>query len=153
MITDWINNLRFDGVSACVSTRIIKNKAIQVNRNYVGERFPPSDLAENTKCRFADRLVQLSQAVCFSIGVVTRQAQELPSGWPETEMASTNEWRGQRHDVPSALETRRRNLGPGGERSGGRQWEWERSRGSVGAEAQALSPEQTANMDQTPVRL
>ncbi|CAB1101701.1 unnamed protein product [Ectocarpus sp. CCAP 1310/34] len=105
-VVDWINDLRSDGISARVSTRMIKNKATELNPNFFGERPPPSDIEGNLRytrkqtawCRRFLRVYR------FSVRAATRQGQKLPTGWPVIAMQANKEWRRLKYDVPSALE-------------------------------------------------
>lgn len=105
-VVDWINELRSDGISARVSTNMIKNKAIELNPNFFGERPAPSDLQgclkyKNRQNQWCRRFLRVYR---FSVRAVTRQGQKLPSGWPLIAMQSIKEWRRLKYDVPSALE-------------------------------------------------
>ncbi|CAB1099205.1 unnamed protein product [Ectocarpus sp. CCAP 1310/34] len=105
-VVDWINDLRSDGISARVSTRMIKNKATELNPNFFGERPPPSDIEGNlrytrTKTAWCRRFLRVYR---FSVRAVTRQGQKLPTGWPVIAMQAIKEWRRLKYDVPSALE-------------------------------------------------
>ena len=105
-IVDWVNDLRSDGICARVSTIMIKNKAVELNPNFFGERPPISHLAGNLKYRnrqhqWCKRFIKIYR---FSVRAVTRQGQKLPSGWPLIVMQAIQEWRRLKYDVPSALE-------------------------------------------------
>lgn len=105
-IVDWINELRSDGISARVSTKMLKNKAVELNPNFFGERPAPSDLKachkyKNRQNQWCRRFLRVYR---FSVRAVTRQGQKLPSGWPVIAMQAIKEWRTLKYDVPSALE-------------------------------------------------
>ena len=94
-IVDGINDLHTDGISARVSTTMIKHKVIELPPNFFGERPPPSDLAG--KFRYRKRLTawcrRFLKLYRFSVRAVTRQGQKLPSGWPAIAVDSVKEWR------------------------------------------------------------
>ena len=105
-IVDWINELRSDGISARVSTKMIKNKAVELNPHFFGERPAPSDLQgclkyKNRQNQWCRRFLRVYR---FSVRAVTRQGQKLPSGWPLIAMQAIKEWRRLKHDVPTPLE-------------------------------------------------
>ncbi|CAB1108371.1 unnamed protein product [Ectocarpus sp. CCAP 1310/34] len=105
-IVDWINDLRSESISARVSTKMLKHKAIELNPTFFGERPLVSDLAGNHK--YKKKLSQWCRRFLkvyrFSVRAVTRQGQKLPSGWPVIAMQAIKEWRSLKYDVPSALE-------------------------------------------------
>ncbi|CAB1121158.1 unnamed protein product [Ectocarpus sp. CCAP 1310/34] len=104
---DWINELRSDGISVRVSTKkMIKNKAVELNPNFFGERPAPPDLQGSLKYNNRQNLWcrRFLMVYRFSVRAVTRQGQKLPSGWPLVAMQAIKEWRRLEYDVPSALE-------------------------------------------------
>eukprot|EP00904_Undaria_pinnatifida_P011820 jgi/Undpi1/7769/HiC_scaffold_23.g10242.m1 len=104
-IVDWINDLRSEGISARVSTRMIKNKANKLNPTFFGVRPPASDLQGNVryKKRQTAWCKRFLREYRFSLRAVTRQGQKLPSGWTVARQA-IKEWRRLKYDVPSAQE-------------------------------------------------
>ncbi|CAB1110883.1 unnamed protein product [Ectocarpus sp. CCAP 1310/34] len=104
-VVDWINELRSDGISARVSTKMIKNRAVELKPNFFGERPAPPDLQGSLK--FKNRHNQWCRRFLrvyrFSVRAVTRQGQKLPSGWPLIACMAIKEWRRLKYDVPSLL--------------------------------------------------
>ena len=149
-VVDWINELRSDGISARVSTKMIKNKAVELNPNFFGERPAPSDLQaslkyKNRQHQWCRRFLRVYR---FSVRAVTRQGQKLPSGWPLIAMQAIKEWRRLKYDVPSALELADGveclgvAAGAGGSASGGA--------GVPSGPRLKFALAQIANMDETP---
>ena len=105
-IVDWINDLRSEGISARVSTRMIKNKVNKHNPNFFGVRPPASDLQGNVryKKRQTAWCRRFLRAYSFSVRAVTRQGQKPPSGWTVVAMQAIKEWRRLEYDVPSVQE-------------------------------------------------
>lgn len=137
-ILDWINDLRTEAVSARVSTRMIKNKAVSINPLFFGPKPAPKDLDDNRKYRHRQTswCRRFLSKYHLSIRAVTRQGQKLPTGWPAIAMKAVKEWRALRH---------------GGMHGGGRGG----ARGAASSgpsEPPLLFPEeQSFNMDETPV--
>ena len=105
-IVDWINDLRSEGISVRVSTRMIKNKANELNPTFFGVRPPASDLQGNVryKKRQTAWCRRFLPAYRFSVLAITRQGQKLPSGWTVVAMQAIKEWWRLKYDVPSAQE-------------------------------------------------
>lgn len=154
-VVDWVNELRSEGISARVSTKMIKNKAVELNPNFFGERPAPSDLQgslkyKNRQNQWCRRFLRVYR---FSVRAVTRQGQKLPSGWPLVAMQAIKEWRRLRYDVPSALE-----LADGVECLGVAAGAGGSASGSEGGSGASVAPAprlkfslaQTGNMDETP---
>ena len=105
-IVAWMNDLGSEGISARVSTRMIKSKANELNPTFFGVGPPASDLEGNVryKKRQTAWCRRFLRAYRFSVRAVTRQGQKLPSGWPVVAMQAIKEWRRLKYDVPSAQE-------------------------------------------------
>ncbi|CAB1098020.1 unnamed protein product [Ectocarpus sp. CCAP 1310/34] len=82
-ILDWINDLRADAVSARVSTRMIKNKAVSINPLFFGPKPAPKDLDDNKKYRHRQ--------------TTWCRRPEAPDRWPAITMKAVKEWRALRH--------------------------------------------------------
>lgn len=136
-LLDWINDLRTDKISARVSTRMIKNKAVSINPLFFGPRPAANDLEGSKKYR--NRQTHWCRTFLkkyhLSLRAVTRQGQKLPSGWPAIAMKAVKDWRALRH---------------GGIDGGERRTEGAANSGP--SEPPLLfSDEQCYNMDETPV--
>ena len=98
-VLDWINDFRTEAISARVSTRMIKNKAVSINALFFGPKPAAKDLEDCRKYRNkqTQRCKRFLNKYHMSIRAVTRQGQKLPSGWPTVAMKSVKEWRALRH--------------------------------------------------------
>ena len=98
-LLDWINDVRSEAISARVSTRMIKNKAVSINSLWFGPRPAANDLEgirkyRNKQTHWCRRFLRKNR---LSFRAVTRQGQKLPSGWPAIAMKAVKEWRALRH--------------------------------------------------------
>ena len=98
-ILDWVNDLRTEAVSARVSTRMIKNKAVSINPLFFGPRPAANDLEDSRKyrnkqthwCRRFPRKYHLLMRA------VTWQGHKISSRWPATAMKVVKGWTALRH--------------------------------------------------------
>lgn len=132
-IVDWINDLRSEAISARVSTRMIKNKALELDPLFFGPKPAASDLESSDKYRNRKTswCRRFLKAHHMSVRAVTRQGQKLPTGWPAIAMKAVKDWRALRH--------------------GGIRDEGEAASGGSSEPPLKFSLQQTINMDETPV--